>query len=31
LEIYERVIEGEVLNRNNPTLQKPEPKLLPFE
>ena len=31
LEIYERVIGGEVLNRNNPTLQKPEPKLLPFE
>ena len=31
LEIYERVIDGEVLNDSIPTLQKPEPKLLPFK
>ena len=31
LEIYERVIDGEVLNKSIPTLQEPEPKLLPFE
>jgi glycosyltransferase involved in cell wall biosynthesis len=30
LEIYERVIDGEVLNESIPTLQEPEPKLLPF-
>jgi hypothetical protein len=31
LEIYERVIDGEVLNESIPTLQEPEPKLLPFK
>ena len=31
LEIYERVIDGEVLNKSIPTLREPEPKLLPFK
>ena len=31
LEIYERVLAGEILNKSVPTLQKQEPKLLPFE
>ena len=31
LEIYERVIDGEVLNKSIPTLQEPEPKLLLFK
>lgn len=31
LEIYERVLAGEILNKSAPTLQEQEPKLLPFE
>ena len=31
LEIYQRVLNGEVLNAEEPRLQKPSPKLLPFE
>ena len=30
LEIYERVLAGETLNKEPPSLKKPEPKLLPF-
>lgn len=30
LEIYERVLDGEVLNKEIPQLKNPEPKLLPF-
>ena len=30
VEIYERVLSGEILNKEPPSLKKPEPKLLPF-
>lgn len=30
VEIYERVLAGETLNKEPPSLKKPEPKLLPF-
>jgi len=30
VEIYERVLDGEVLNKEPPQLKEPEPKLLPF-
>ena len=30
VEIYERVLAGEILNKEPPSLKKPEPKLLPF-
>jgi glycosyltransferase involved in cell wall biosynthesis len=31
VEIYERVLAGETLNNQPPSLKKPEPKLLPFD
>jgi hypothetical protein len=30
VEVYERVLAGETLNNEPPSLKKPEPKLLPF-
>ena len=30
VEIYERVLDGEVLNKEPPQLKEVEPKLLPF-